>query len=352
MWVNGRGARCGRNIYESMDSGKIVFNTTDSRKKLTERTTYVVKKGEVIEMIRELLKKQKKDHIIYSVGREIWKKGKLISQEKYRRGSNQARVFKGEWKKEKANLGDFSGTLIQRCYGGSFRSEKFVYASGKEAYRVYYGQKQLKVFYPDGKLWVHISGRIDFAWKQSIRESIFPENNDYNSAVKGDSWEVVVYDYDEKKGKVFTKGRAERRQKTGEWTENGKEAFYMSGVKVGRKLFFAKPEDLDGNEILQIPNAQLRTSLLKRMGFEKLLEQVKGKVIDEKADGSVLFEFSVKSENDYKDKTMKVLKVICPSSGNSYLLQVPPDAKTCDEARNWTFQTDGDRDAVELEKET
>lgn len=357
MWVSGRGARTGRNIYEhSSGRAKIIFedfSPSEKRRILVETTTYIIEGDDVSEVIIERPRKREKDHTVYGAGRKIWKKGKLVSQEKYREGSNRARVFKGEWKKKEArlgnSLGNFEGDVIQRCYGGSFRSEKFVYASGKTAYQVYYGKKHLEVFYPDGKLWVHIKGRIDFAYKINILRNIFPADNDYNSAVKGDNWEVAVYD---EKGEVFTKGQAERRQKTGEWVENGKEAFYMSGVKVSRKLFFAKPEDLDGKEILRISNSQLRTSLLKRMGFERLLEQVKGKVIDEKEDGSVLFEFSVKSEDQYKDKTMSILKVICPSSGNVYLLQVPPDAKTCDEARNWTFQTDSDRDPVELTKET
>jgi hypothetical protein len=76
------------------------------------------------------------------------------------------------------------------------------------------------------------------------------------------------------------------------------------------------------------------------MGYQRLLEKVEHEVIDTDDDGSQLLAITVASEPYLRlgiDRIMHLLKVICPSTGAAYVLRVPPDIRTCQQARHWTF---------------
>jgi hypothetical protein len=91
---------------------------------------------------------------------------------------------------------------------------------------------------------------------------------------------------------------------------------------------------------LKIPNAQLRCSLLTKMGYDKLIEKVKPRVIETSADGGELLEIDTHtSENNFHglDKIMRMVKVVCPSTGQRYVLRVPPAIQSFEQARQWTF---------------
>jgi hypothetical protein len=94
------------------------------------------------------------------------------------------------------------------------------------------------------------------------------------------------------------------------------------------------------------------------MGYDKLLEKVKCKVIESCDDGGQLLEVDTQTAENLHgvDKIMRMVKVVCPSTGQTYVLRVPPAITSYDQARQWTF---GLREAsiregasLELVKET
>jgi hypothetical protein len=108
----------------------------------------------------------------------------------------------------------------------------------------------------------------------------------------------------------------------------------MSGVKVSRCLYEENPEKWNPHELLRVPNAQLRCSLLSKFGYDKLLTKVESKILDSSYDGGQLLEITA---DKTPDKAMHLIKVICPSTGQAYVLRVPPDMKKFEQARQWTF---------------
>jgi hypothetical protein len=139
---------------------------------------------------------------------------------------------------------------------------------------------------------------------------------------------------------VITHGCVQNRQKQGKWLENGKEKYYLSGVKVSRRLHEDDPDKWIPREVLRVPNAQLRCSLLNRMGYDRLLGKIEHRVIDQVDDGGQLVEIDTGLSDNAAarlDKTMRLLKVVCPSTRQVYVLRVPPETKTYDNARQWTF---------------
>jgi hypothetical protein len=115
--------------------------------------------------------------------------------------------------------------------------------------------------------------------------------------------------------------------------------YYLSGVQVSRSLYEEDPANWDGHEVLKIPNAQLRCSLLSRMGFNRLLEKVQCRVIDTCDDGGQLLEVDTQAAENFHavDRIMRMVKVVCPSTGQVYVLRVPPAITGYQQARQWTF---------------
>jgi len=366
MYLETRHASVGRGFWQRCESGKIVIDNDPSTK-----TIYIVKNGDVQEVITTTIKDgvKEKAHTRYGVDRRLWTNGKLTFTEYYQPGTNQARKRKGEWRKhtdEKLN-GTHIGTLHQYAYGGGFRKEIFKYSNKREAYNVSYGAKHAEVYYPNRKLWLKIEcfnkTRIDFAYKNSIfcgnpeesssrYGSITPKDWDYNAVIKGGDYKVTCFD---EHGDIRTHGVVENRQKKEIWIEDYKQIFYLSGVAVSEKLYYAKPEDIDPQDVLQIPNVQLRTSLLQKIGTEKVLQRCNATVIHKEGDYEL---YSVplvpaKDATSWRpgDTEMRLLKVKCPSTGAFFTLRVPPTSATCEEARKWTFGYRRD-DAIEFIQET
>jgi hypothetical protein len=221
--------------------------------------------------------------------------------------------------------------------------------------------RHAEVYYPDGKPWLTLlcpkGSKIKFAYTESIfGKQVDPLNKkeeyeswrsngrvemkdwDYTPLVNGGSYDVVVYD---EKGGIKTQGKCENRQKVGIWAENYETKYYLVGVAVSEKMFNAKPEELNCKEILNLNNAQLRTSLMTKVGTERFLKECEAKLIDNEGDMELftLPLVEAKGERSWQtgDKELHLLKVKCPSTGTYYVLKVPPDAMKCEEARRWTL---------------
>jgi len=334
MYVVSQYGGWGRNLWVSLDDGTITIE--DGKRHLRLR----VSNGVVVEQTSQT----GDEHITLRYGRhrKTHKGNKTIREEYFEPGTLKAIRRGGLWKRETAvSLCGSEGTL--ECYstsGGAFGREVFRYANGNTAYVATRWRKKLEIRRPSGKPWIILKGQVALSW-ESIAARLGGDNNDdlhLEHIMRGPDWEVTVYD--PSGSEVITHGCVQNRQKQGKWLENGKENFYLFGVRVSRRLYEDDPGKWNPHEVLRIPNAQLRCSLLNRMGYDRLLDKVKYRVIDQADDGGQLLEVDAPLSKDTAfglDKTIRLLKVVCPSTRQVYVLRVPPETKSYDSARQWTF---------------
>ncbi|MGK7931485.1 MAG: DUF6745 domain-containing protein [Microcystaceae cyanobacterium] len=101
-------------------------------------------------------------------------------------------------------------------------------------------------------------------------------------------------------------------------------------------------DNLNGQEILQVENVELRRILIERLGYDKLIEQVGGIIRHKDKDaGGERQLISIPFEDD---EPLMMLKVICPSTGHLHILRVPPYLQTCHQAAAWVAGFDNPND--------
>lgn len=105
------------------------------------------------------------------------------------------------------------------------------------------------------------------------------------------------------------------------------------GVRVSDRIAFASPQSITGQEILDTLNVELRRILIERLGYEVFLQQVGGIIRDRDQDaGGERQLISIPFEDD---EPLMLLKVVCPSTGHTHVLRVPPYLRTCRQAAAW-----------------
>ena len=153
-----------------------------------------------------------------------------------------------------------------------------------------------------------------------------------------------------RKDRLHFAGITKNNQRVGKWYEEGKIFYYERGVKIPRKLYETPIEKIDPRWVLGLDNAQLRGAFITKIGVKRIVEAVKGKVIHQDKDMELLsipmrgakdiaqeFRFDIENGRMNVDRELRVLKVVCPTTRTNYFLPVPPEAKECEEARQWTF---------------
>jgi len=333
MYLVSRYAGWGRGLWACVDHGTITIN--DRKKHVHAR----VSNGLVVEQTSRT--KDECTTVRYGQHLKTRKGDRIVMEEYFEPGTLRAMRRGGLWKREAGvPLCSSEGTL--ECYstsGGAYAKEVFKYANGNVGYVATRWRKKLEIRHPNGELWIVIKGKVALNWG-SVAGRLYTDDDDLRleHLMRGPNWEVTVYD--SSGSKVITHGRVQNRQKQDKWLENGKETYYLSGVRVSRRLYEGDPNTWRPDEVLRVPNTQLRCSLLNRMGYDRLLEKMKHKVIDQGDDGGQLLEINTAVSEDSPfglDKTMRLLKVVCPSTRQVYVLRVPPETKTYDNARQWTF---------------
>lgn len=104
------------------------------------------------------------------------------------------------------------------------------------------------------------------------------------------------------------------------------------GVRVSDKIAFAG-DSITGQDILNTENVELRRVLIERVGYEKFIQQVGGLIRHRDRDvGGERQLIYIPFEDD---EPLMVLKVICPSTGHTHILRVPPYMQTCHQAAAW-----------------
>lgn len=117
----------------------------------------------------------------------------------------------------------------------------------------------------------------------------------------------------------------------------GSITYYYENIMIPKK-YYVEPENVTLQDILQETNLEIRYVGLKLLSYEKLTQS--GKVIDYNEKGYELIEVE-----GVFSTPVKVLKCVnstpeIDGTYKIYLLFVPPEMTTCQDAVAWTFYLD------------
>jgi hypothetical protein len=333
MYIASRYGGYGRGIWTNIDNGTVMVRDRHKRLDIKVRGGIAVAETTQTRSQCTVLR--------YGQDLTIKRDNKIVHQEFYDPKTLRGMKKGGLWKRQRDfPLCGTKGTL--ECFStscGSCGKEIFTYENGTVGYVAARWRKKLVICRPSGKLWMVIKGKTHVC-RYPIAGQLEKKDGDFDiwRFMDGKDWDLRIYDVDGKT--IVTEGHFKNQQKEGKWLENSKVKYYIAGVKVSRSLYEEDPAKWNPHEVLRIPNAQLRCSLLSRIGYDTLLERVQSKVIDTAYDGGQLIEIAAKAGKNAQfglDDMMRLIKVICPSTGQTYILRVPPDIDNFEQARQWTF---------------
>ena len=107
---------------------------------------------------------------------------------------------------------------------------------------------------------------------------------------------------------------------------------HWRGVTVPERIAF-EPETLTAAEITSESNAELRRVMIERMGYDRFAAEAGASVLDEDTDPGGMRQLLRVELAD--DEPLVGLRCSCPSTGNEYLLRVPPSTTSCHQAAAW-----------------
>ena len=304
--------------------------------------------GELIERKYWVDGKGKKHRSVFKsgVGFKEWMDNKLISNEKYADCSVNTRVGVAKYKKKFMN---FNVTHFKkRTTSGGFAWEEVYWSNNKLMYRYKKSQKKGEFFRDDGTLWGKFEGELNWGWRwDDFIPIAWNDTKLINLYQDGPNFKRNTdssFTWFDKKGKVRWQGQYKDNQKSGLWIQNYKEFVYIRGISVPKALNDSKPEEIDVYRVVSEKNAQLRAVLIEKIGINRIINELKGEILDEdKINDFSLINIRIAQEDDQKfagDKTINLLKVKCPSTQAYYTLRVPPGIKDVHTARQWTFGVD------------
>jgi hypothetical protein len=130
--------------------------------------------------------------------------------------------------------------------------------------------------------------------------------------------------------------------------ENGPAVEWPDGLKLwfnhghfldeGGKTIITAPEKLTTDRILDIANEETKRVAIERYGWEKFLAEANCPVLDRRQNDidntiEILVGPPAKEATNWQRTNRMIL--FCRSTGRRYLLNVPNDTTTCQEAQNW-----------------
>ncbi len=107
---------------------------------------------------------------------------------------------------------------------------------------------------------------------------------------------------------------------------------HWDGVLIQERTAFY-PESISGQDVLREDNLELRRILLERIGYERLMLEVGGLILDKDTDAGgerKLIKIPLEDDED-----ILIVAVICPSTAHQYVLRVPPYMRSCRQAVAW-----------------
>jgi hypothetical protein len=106
-----------------------------------------------------------------------------------------------------------------------------------------------------------------------------------------------------------------------------------NGVEVPDRVAF-DPASISAEEVHSERNMEMRRILLERMGYVRFVDESRAIVINEDRDlGGPRRLLRVPMDGG---EDLMFVEVRCPSTTHRYLLRVPPDSLTCQQAVAWT----------------
>lgn len=290
------------------------------------------------------------------VEQRVWRKGKLtyaVKYGEYEKELKDGRVSHIHRYRQGTSKGYHGLTMRSdvelegnkgRCYSfysrGRLIWQKFIYPNKRVAYYVRMNDKEIRGVHPNGvPMFVIKVSHLYFKGKCGTPFLYLREygRNERNFATDGLFCDYTFYD---RTGRIKDHTVFENKQQVGETIRNYRTYFFITGLEVPKKLYQAKPEQIKPSSVLNIPNAQVRAMLLKKIGYERVIRECKGNIIHQDGNYS-LIDFPVKyDKTEFEaDRTLRILKVVCPSTKGDYFLKIPPtkDFATCQSARNGTF---------------
>lgn len=255
--------------------------------------------------------------------------------------------------KRRTELHGNKGICYTRFCRGAFREQYFNYFNGQRAYRFTYKDAEIQVRYPTGEKWIVVLSKTPICPKVSGHFNapyghLGEGNSLFDSKDNRFTGDLTYIEYD-RKGRIKTLEKYENRQRTGEYIKNYVQYFYINGLEVPKKLYYAKPEQLKAKKIMRLANAQARVVFLKKIGLERVVKECEGVLVDkDKRTGNELWDFKTGAKHNGREEAWnsneidtieRILKVICPSTHQAYYLRIPYDENfnTCEKARQGTF---------------
>jgi hypothetical protein len=116
---------------------------------------------------------------------------------------------------------------------------------------------------------------------------------------------------------------------------DGWSLYHWHGVEVPAN-WITNPESLAAKDAIRWPNIEQRRAACEILGWSKILDQLKAKVIDTDGDPEIGQLVEVTLPDIGKEK---FLRVRC-GTGRDFALPVPPEMKTALQAQSWTWGLD------------
>ncbi len=250
---------------------------------------------------------------------------------------------------------------------GRFISQKFIYPNAVIAYDIKASSKNITVRHPNGTV-VMIFRTTEKITKpgtygapvphyfEKCRNCFIEERTGNNELLrqghlvdgnKSGLWHEVKRYHREnpsvrryRDSHLKEAGHYDNNQRIGMWTIGDIEYIYHRGTAIPKHLWDTPKEKLDLKEVLKVDNTQARALLLEKAeatpakiaSLGELIHEATQIMAHKKKKKMRLYSVSVA-----KDDPMKFLQVECPSTGTNYYLAVPPTAKKCQEALQWTY---------------
>ena len=103
----------------------------------------------------------------------------------------------------------------------------------------------------------------------------------------------------------------------------------LNGVRVSKEIAETPANELSSKLISTEKNAQVRSEIIKKIGYSRILKDLKAKHMDSWR------EYELYRIDNVDIEPMFLLKFNCPSTGEFYANRVPPDCTKAREAIKW-----------------
>lgn len=114
---------------------------------------------------------------------------------------------------------------------------------------------------------------------------------------------------------------------------DGWQVYAIRGVRVPPEVVDGPPSRLDPGLLLQIRNSEVRRVIVRRIGLERICEELKAASMDKRKDYELL---SLRLSG----RDLTFLKMINPSTGEVHIEGVDPHCRTVGQALRWRNGTD------------